>query len=112
MLAHRDREADIHLAAGSDHRVGVEAAVGAHRELTARSGLADPPHRLREGVGRAPSAVRPARAQPCHQHLTGPGCHREQRVIAPRSGVAGAAGPLLGEAVGLAERGIEVDGEG
>ena len=89
----------------------VEAAVGAHRELPARSGAAHPRHRLTQEVGGAAAAVRAALAQPRHQHLTRPGRHREQRVIAARARVAGLAGALLGQAVGLAERRVEVDRE-
>ena len=35
----------------------------------------------------------------------------QQRVIAPRTGVAVVAGALLGQSVGLADRRIKVDGE-
>ena len=89
----------------------VEAAVGAHRELPRRPGSADPTHRLTQEVSGAAAAVRAALAQPRHQHVTRPGRHREQRVIAARARVAGLAGTLLGQAVGLAERRVEVDRE-
>ena len=52
-----------------------------------------------------------ALAQPGHQHVTRPGRNREQRVIAARARVAGVAGTLLGEAVGLTDRRVEVDRE-
>ena len=89
----------------------VEAAVGAHRELPARSGSAHPAHCLTQEVGGAAGGVRAALAQPRHQHLAAAGRNREQRVIAARARVAGLAGALLGEAVGLAERRVEVDRE-
>ena len=89
----------------------VEAAVGAHRQLPARSGSAHPRHRLTQEVGGAAGGVGAALAQARHQHVTRPGRNREQRVIAARTRVAGVAGALLGEAVGLAERRVEVDRE-
>ena len=50
-------------------------------------------------------------AQPGHQHVAGSGGDGQQRVIAPGAGVAVVAGALLGQAVGLADGRIEVDGE-
>ena len=46
MLADGDGVAHIHLAADGDDGVGVEAAVGAHRELSSGASVAYPPHRL------------------------------------------------------------------
>ena len=89
--------------------MGIEAAVGPHRELAPGSAVAHPPHRLTQEVGIAAGGVGPALAQPGHQHVAGAG--GQQRVIAPRTGVAVVAGALLGQSVGLADRRIKVDGE-
>ena len=53
----------------------------------------------------------PALAQAGQQHVAGAGGDGQQRVIAPRTGVAVVAGALLGQSVGLADRRIKVDGE-
>ena len=53
----------------------------------------------------------PALAQPGHQHVSGAGGDGQQRVVAPLAGIAVVAGALLGQSVGLADGGIEVDGE-
>ena len=90
--------------------VGVEAAVGPHRELSPGPGVAHPSHRLPQEVGGAPSGVGPALTQPGHQHLAGSGGDGQQRVIAPLAGVAVVAGTLLGQTVGLADGGVQVDG--
>ena len=50
-------------------------------------------------------------AQPGHQHVAGSGGDGQQRVIAPLAGVAVVAGTLFGQAVGLADGRIEVDGK-
>ena len=50
MLADGDGEADIHLTTGGDESVGVEAAVGPHRELPAGPGTANPAHRFTQEV--------------------------------------------------------------
>ena len=62
-------------------------------------------------MGGAPSGVGPALAQPGHQHVAGSGGHGQQRVIAALAGVPVAAGSLLGQAVGLADGGVQVDGQ-
>ena len=111
VLADGDGEADIHLAAKGDDGMSVEAAVGLHRELTTGPGVARPPHRLSQEVGGAPGGVGPALPQPGHQHVAGAGGHGQQRVIAPLAGIAVVACPLLGQPVGLADGGVEVDGE-
>ena len=80
--------------------MGIEAAVGPHRELATGSTVAHPPHRFTQEVGSAAGGVGPALAQA-----------GQQRVIAPRTGVAVVAGALLGQSVGLADRRIKVDGE-
>ena len=67
----------------------AEATVGAHREMLASSGSAHARHRLTQEVGGAAGGVGAALAQPPHQHVTRPGRHREQRVIAARTVVAG-----------------------
>ena len=73
VLADGDGVADIHLAADGDDGVGIEAAVGPHRELTSGAGVAHPSHRLAQEVGGAatPNSVGPALAQPGHQHVVG-----------------------------------------
>ena len=101
VLADGDGEADLRLPAGGDHGVGVEAAVGPHRELSPGSGVAHPPHRLPQEVSGAPSGVGPALAQPGHQHVAGAGGDGQQRVITPRAGVAVVAGALLGQPVAI-----------
>ena len=62
--------------------------------------VAHPPHRFTQEVDGAAGGVGPALAQA-----------GQQRVIAPRTGVAVVAGALLGQSVGLADRRIKVDGE-
>ena len=74
--------------------MGVEAAVGPHRELSPGPAAAHPPHRLTQEVAVAAG--------------TGDG---QQRVIAPRTGVAVVAGTLFGQSAGLADRRIKVNGE-
>ena len=111
MLADGAGEADIHPATDGDHGVGVEAAVGPHRELSLGPAVANPPHRLPQEVGGAAGGVGPALAQPGQQHVTGSGGDGQQRVIAPGAGVAVVSRPFLGQSVGLADGGIEVDGE-
>ena len=46
VLADGDGVADIHCAADRDHGVGIEAAVGPHRELSPGPAVANPSHRL------------------------------------------------------------------
>ena len=92
--------------------MGVEATVGAHRELSAGPVTANPAHRLTEEVGGAASGVGAALAQPGHQHVAGAGGDSQQRVIAPLAGIAVVACPLLGQSVGLAGGGVQVNGQG
>ena len=87
----------------------VEAAVGTHREWPGGSGMADPPHRLSQEVGGAPSGVGPALAQPGHQHAAGARGYGEERVIAPHAGVVVALRALLGQPKGLADGCVQVD---
>ena len=110
-LADGDGEADLCLAADRYHAMSVEAAVGPHRELSRGPGVAHPPHRLPQKVGGAPGGVGAALAQTGHQHVAGAGGHGQQRVIAPLAGIAVVARPFLGQSVGFADGGVQVDGE-
>ena len=60
VLADGDGVADIHLAADGDDGVGIEAAVGPHRELAPGAGVAHSSHRLAQEVGGAAGGVGPA----------------------------------------------------
>ena len=82
MLADGDGEADLCLAADGDHAMGVEPAVGPHRESSTGPGVSHPSHRLTQEVGGAPGGVGPALPQPGHQHVAGASGHGEERVIA------------------------------
>ena len=92
--------------------MGVEAAVGPHRELSPGPAVAHPPHRLTQEVGGATGGVGPALAQPGHQHLAGAGGNGQQRVIAAGAGIAVVARSLLGQSIGLADGRVQVDGQG
>ena len=98
MLADGNGEAHAHLAADGDHGVGIEAAVGPHRELPAGPAVANPAHRFTQEVGGAAGGIGAALTQPGHQHVAGSGGDGQQRVIAPGAGVAVVAGrsPWLG----------------
>ena len=111
VLADGDGEAHVQLAADGYHAMGVEAAVGPHRELPAGPSVAHPPHRFTQEVGGATSGVGPALAQPAHQHVAGSGGDSQQRVIAPLAGIAVMTCPFLGQTVGLADGGVQVDGQ-
>ena len=63
VLADGDGEADIHLAADGDDGVGIEAAVGPHRELTSGAGIAHPSHSLAQEVGGTSNRARPSRSR-------------------------------------------------
>ena len=84
---------------GGDDGVGVEAAVGPHRELSPGPGVAHPPHRLPQEVGGTPSGVGPALAQPGHQHVAGASGHGQQRVIAPLGRAPSLARPYVSQIV-------------
>ena len=73
--------------------------------------MAHPSHGLPQEVGGAPSGVGAALAQPGHQHVAGSGGHGQQRVIASLASVAMVSRPLLGQPVGLADGGVQVDGQ-
>ena len=49
---------------------------------------------------------------PGHQHVSGAGGDGRQRVVAPLAGIAVVAGALLGQSVGLADGGVQVNGQG
>ena len=63
-------------------------------------------------MGGAAGGVGPALAQPGHQHVSGAGGDGQQRVVAPLAGIAVVAGALLGQSVGLADGGVQVNGQG
>ena len=63
-------------------------------------------------MGGAASGVGPALAQAGHQHVAGAGGDGQQRVVAPLAGIAVVACALLGQSVGLADGGIQVNGQG
>ena len=81
MLADGDGEAHVQLAADGDHGVGVEAAVGPHRELSSGPAVANPSHRLTQEMAGTRGA--------------GAGGDGQQRMVAPCTGVAVVAGPSL-----------------
>ena len=58
VLADGDGEADIHLAADRDQGVGIEAAVGPHRELSTGPSVAhpDPPFHAGSGPASTPAS--------------------------------------------------------
>ena len=91
--------------------MGVEAAVGPHGEWSGGSGMAHPAHRLPQEVGGASGRVGAALTQPRHQHVAGARGHGEDRVIASLAGVPMVASSLLAQPVGLAEGGVQVDGQ-
>ena len=111
VLADGDGEADTVVATDGDDVVCVEATVGPHGELTGGPGVAYPSHGLTQEVGGAAGRVGPTPAQPTHQHVAGAGGDGQQRVIAPLAGVAMMARPLLAQPVGLADGGIEINGQ-
>ena len=63
-------------------------------------------------MGGAAGGVGPALAQPGYQHVSGAGGDGQQRVVAPLAGIAVVAGALLGQSVGLADGGVQVNGQG
>ena len=111
VLADRDAEADLPRPADRDHLGRVEAGVGPDRQLTAGPGVSDPGDRLVQEVSGPTGGVGPAFAQAGHEHVARPGGDREQRVIAADVGIGVVPGTLLLEAVGLADRRVEIDRE-
>ena len=92
-LADGDGEANLRLATDGDHGVGVEAAVGPHRELPLGPAVAHPSHGLPQEVGgrpeqcwRGPRAAGPSTRLRCRQPRPGagdsPAC-RYSRGVAP-----------------------------
>ena len=111
-----DGEADFHLGAGLDHGVGVEAAVGPHRELTLGPGVAHPAQRLPQEMSRSPGGIGPA---PPGDGPSAPHRCRQPRPAAGDSpagrcspGLDLAAGALLAQTISLADSGINIDGQG
>ena len=111
VLTDGDGEADTCLSAYGDDVMGVEATVGAYGELSCGPGAAHPAHRLTQEVGCAPGGIGAARSQPGHQHVAGSCGDGHKRVIASLAGVVVAAGALLAQSVGLADGGVQVDGQ-
>ena len=89
----------------------VEAAVGPHGEFSGGSGIAHSAHPLPQEVSSAASRVGSTLAQAGHQHVSGARGDGEERVIAPLAGIVVALGALLGQTVGLADGGVQVDGQ-
>ena len=79
--------------------------------MSGGSGVSHSAQRLPQEVGGAPGGVGPALTQLGHQHLAGAGGDGQQRVIAPLAGVAVATGALVAQSVGLADGGIEINGQ-
>ena len=75
------------MAAEGDNGMGVEAAVGPHREWSAGPGMAHPYHRLSQEVSGAPTGVDLSLPQPRHQQVAGASGHGQQWVIAPLPGI-------------------------
>ena len=106
MLSDGDGEANIVIATYVDDVAGVEAAVGAHGELTGGPGVAYTAHRLTQEVGCAPTGVGSTLAQSGHQHIASSRSHGHQGVIASLATVVVATGALLVQPVGLADGGV------
>ncbi len=94
-----------------DDGVVVEATVGPHGELTRGSGVAHAAHRLPQEVGGTPGRVGSALAQTDHQHVAGARSDGEERVVAALTGVVVALRTLLVQSKGLADGGVQVDGQ-
>ena len=98
------------MAAASPGGLGrPEAGVGAHGQLTAGAGAADPGGQLVDEAGGAAGGVGPPGPLAGVQHLAGLGAGGQQRVVAEPPGVA-IGGALLVVAVDLADGGVQVDG--
>ena len=81
--------------------MGIETAVGPHRDLSPGPDVVHRTHCLRQEVVSAPGGIGPSLPETGHQHLAGAGGHGEVRVITPLTGVAVMAGSLLAQAAGL-----------
>ena len=75
------------------------------------SGVAHSPHGLAQEVRSASSRVGSAFAQAGHQHVASDGGNGQQRVIAPLAGVVVALAAFLAQSIGLADGGVQVDGQ-
>ena len=72
---------------------------------------AHPAHRLTQEVRCAPGGVGSTLSQPGHQHVAGSCGNGHKRVIASLAGVVVAVSALLAQSVGLADGGVQVDGQ-
>ncbi len=97
--------------AGVDDGPAVEAGVRPQRERAAGAGATHPLDGLGDESRRPPAGAGVAAAQTGVHHLAAAGNGGEQRMVAPHAAVAELAA-LLGQPVGLADRGVDVDGHG
>ena len=111
MLSDGDGEADVGLSADRDDVLGVEAAVGAHGELTCGACVSHPGYGLSQEVCCATGGVGTTPSQSGHQHVAGSCGDGQQRVIASLSSVSVVSGAFLVQSVGLTDRGVEIDGQ-
>ena len=70
-----------------------------------------PSHGLAQEVSSASRRVGSAFAQAGHQHVASDGGNGQQRVIAPLAGVVVALAAFLAQSIGLADGGVQVDGQ-
>jgi hypothetical protein len=101
-----------HAPADRHHLVRVEPRVSAHGQLATGPGLPHSPDRLAQEVGGTSHRVGVSLAQARHEHVAGPGGNGKQRMVSAHPGVAVVTGALLLQPVGLADRGVEIDGQG
>jgi hypothetical protein len=106
-LADGDGVADLVAAASPDGLGRPEAGVGAHGQLAAGAGVADPGGELVDEPGGAAGGVGPPGPLAGVQDLAGVGAAGNKRVVAEFAGVA-VGGALLCVAVHLAHRGVQV----
>ena len=107
----RDGEGHLGPAAGVDDASAVEARVGPQHEGTGGTRRPHPTEGLGEEARRSPTRVGIAAAQADVQDVSGPRRHGVERVVAPDV-VVGEVGPaLFGQAVGLMDGGVDIDGE-
>jgi len=71
VLPSSDREPDVEFGGRRDHRLGVERAVGPHRQLPGGAGVPYPADGLGQEALRASGGGRGPAAQPAHQQLPG-----------------------------------------
>ena len=77
----------------------------------ASAGVARAAHRLPQKVGGAPSRIGSTITQSGHQRVPGVRGHGQQWTIAPLAGVVVATGALLGKPIGLADGGVQINGQ-